>query len=109
MSMLIFILFFSMILIGINPSIVIALNTSISEQGNDTGIGGLSAESIDIAETNKTDLMRDGARDNSRFGGLSAESIDIAETNKTDLTNSTNNKNITDFGGLSARSVNTTK
>ncbi|MFZ0557310.1 MAG: hypothetical protein WBL67_06325 [Nitrososphaeraceae archaeon] len=43
------------------------------------------------------------------FGGLSAESTNIAETNKTDLTNGTNNINDTNFGGLSARSVNITR
>jgi hypothetical protein len=44
------------------------------------------------------------------LGGLSAESVDIAEENKTDLIrNATNNNNETDFGGLSAKSVNITK
>ena len=77
----IIILLLSVTLIAINPSIVIALNASINEPGNNTGFGGLSAESTDIAEAN----------------------------NKTDLINGTNNNNGTNFGGLSARSVNITK
>ena len=80
MSLLIFILLVSVILIAINPSIVIALNASNNEPSNDTD-----------------------------FGGLSAESTDIAGTNKTDLIHGTNNNNDTDFGGLSARSLNITK
>ena len=81
MSVLICSLLLYLILLGIgNPTIVIALNMSNDEPGNNTG-----------------------------FGGLSAESTDIAGTNKTDLINGTNNNNDTDFGGLSARSVNTTK
>jgi hypothetical protein len=109
MSLLIFILLVSVILIAINPSIVIALNASNDEPSNDTDFGGLSAESTDIAEANKTDLKRDGNSDNASFGGLSAESTDIAEANKTDLITGTKNNNSTDFGGLSARSVNITK
>ena len=110
MSLLIFILLLSVILLGINPSIVKALNMSNNDPGNNTDFGGLSAESTDIAEANKTDLMTDGTGDNTSFGGLSAESTDIAEANnKTDLINGTNNNNGTDFGGLSARSVNITK
>jgi hypothetical protein len=80
MSMLNFFLPLSIFLVGINPTIVIALNTTNNEPGNNTD-----------------------------FGGLSAESTDIAGTNKTDLINGTNNNNNTDFGGLSARSVNITK
>ena len=53
--------------------------------------------------------MRDDTSDNTSFGGLSAESTDIAGTNKTDLINGTNNNNDTDFGGLPARSVNIIK
>jgi hypothetical protein len=99
-----------MVLLGIgNPTIVKALNTSYNEPGNNTDFGGLSAESTDISEANKTDLMRDDTSDNTSFGGLSAESTDIAGTNKTDLINGTNNNNNTDFGGLSARSVNHSK
>ena len=81
MLLLIFIVLLSVILIGLNPSTMIALNTSNSDPGNNTDFGGLSVESTDIAEAN----------------------------NKTDLINSTNNNNGTDFGGLSARSVNITK
>ena len=110
MSLLIIILLLSVTLIAINPSIVIALNASINEPGNNTDFGGLSAESTDIAEANSTDLMTDGTGDNTSFGGLSVESTDIAEANnKADLINGTNNNNGTDFGGLSARSVNMTK
>ncbi|MGH9988417.1 MAG: hypothetical protein ACRD8W_31160 [Nitrososphaeraceae archaeon] len=110
MSLLICNLLLLVILLGIgNPTIAIALDTSNNEPGNNTDFGGLSAESMDIAEANKTDLMRDGTSDNTSFGGLSAESMDIAEANKTDLVNGTKNNNGTDFGGLSARSVNITK
>ena len=81
MSALICSLLLFVILLGIgNPTIGIALNMSNDEPGNNTG-----------------------------FGGLSAESTNIAETNKTDLTNGTNNINDTNFGGLSARSVNITR
>jgi hypothetical protein len=110
MSLLIFLVFLSMILIAINPPIVMDLNASNNEPVNRTSFGGLSAESTDIAEANSTDLMRNGTFDNSSFGGLSAESTDIAEANnKSDLINGTSKNNGTDFGGLSARSVNITK
>jgi hypothetical protein len=110
MSFLIFILLLSVILVVINSSTVLALNASNNKPDNNTGLGGLSAESVDIAETNKTDLMRDGARDASSFGGLSAEFTDLAEAGtRTDSINDTNNNSGTDFGGLSARSVNITK
>jgi hypothetical protein len=103
-------LFLSMVLLGIgNPTIVKALNTSNNEPGHNTDFGGLSAESTDIAEANKTDLMRDVTSDNTSFGGLSAESTDTAEANKTDLRNGTSNNSGTDFGGLSARSVDIAK
>jgi hypothetical protein len=45
------------ILIGINPTIVIALDMTNNEPGNNTDFGGLSAESTDIAEADKTDLI----------------------------------------------------
>ena len=80
MSLLNFFLLLSIFLVIINPTIVIALNTTNNEPGNNTD-----------------------------FGGLSAESTDIAEANKTDLITGTKNNNGTDFGGLSARSVNITK
>jgi len=73
-----------MVLLGIgNPTIVKALNTSNNEPGHNTDFGGLSAESTEIAEANKTDL-RNG-------------------------TNGTNNNSGTDFGGLPGRSVDITK
>jgi hypothetical protein len=72
-------------------------------------LGGLSAESVDIAEANRTDLIRNATDGNIQFGGLSAESVDIAEANRTDLIRNATNNNETDFGGLSARSVNITK
>jgi hypothetical protein len=112
MSLLTIILLLSVTLIAINPSIVIALNASNNEPSNNTDFGGLSVESTDIAgANNKTDLMMDSTGDNTSFGGLSVESTDIAGANKTDLINGTNNNNNndTDFGGLSARSVNITK
>ena len=52
MSLLIIILLLSVTLVGINPSIVMVLNATNNELGNDTGFGGLSAESTDIAEAN---------------------------------------------------------
>jgi hypothetical protein len=86
MSLPIFILLFSVILIAINSSIAIALNASNDEPSNNTDFGGLSAESTDIAEANSTDLMTDGTADNTSFGGLSTESVDVAKTNDiTDL------------------------
>jgi hypothetical protein len=86
MSLLIFNLFLSVILVGIgNPTMVIALSTTNNDPDNNTDFGGLSAESTDIAEANKTDLIRNGTSGNISFGSLSAESTDIAEANKTDL------------------------
>jgi hypothetical protein len=109
MSLLIYSLLLSMILLGIgNPTMVIALNKTIDESGNNTDQGGLSAESVDIAEANKTDLMSNDGGDNMSFGGLSAESVDIAEANKNELIENATNNSGTDFGGLSARSVNIT-
>ena len=109
MSLLIYNLLLSVILLGIGDStIVMALKTS-NEPDTNTDFGGLSAESTDIAGANKTDLMNDVTSSNTSFGGLSAESTDIAGAIKTDLVNGTNNNNGTEFGGLSARSVNITK
>ena len=53
MSMLNFFLPLSIFLVGINPTIVRALNTTNNEPGNNTDFGGLSAESTDIAGTIK--------------------------------------------------------
>jgi predicted acyltransferase (DUF342 family) len=108
MFLLISNLLLSVIFMGINPTVAIALTMTNNDPGNNTVFGGLSAESVDIAEANKTELNKNVTDDNVRFGGLSAESVDIAEANKTDvIRNATNNSN-TDFGGLSARSVNIT-
>jgi len=58
MSLLIYNLLLSVILLGIGDStIVMALNTSNNEPGNNTDFGRLSAESIDVAGANKTDLI----------------------------------------------------
>ena len=54
------------------------------------------------------DLMGNDGGDNMSFGGLSAEAVDIAEANKTELIENATNNSGTDFGGLSARSVNIT-
>ena len=81
MLLLICNLLLSMVLLGIgNPTIVKALNTSYNEAGNNTDFGGLSAESTDIAEANKTDLIN-GTNNNSGtdFGGLPARSVDITK------------------------------
>ena len=83
MTLLIFILLLSVILVAMNSSTTIALNASDNKPDNNTDLGGLSAESVDIAEENKTDLIRNATDGNIRFGGLSAESVDIAEENKT--------------------------
>jgi hypothetical protein len=110
MPLPIFIVLLSMILIATNPLMIKDLDASNYEIDNRTSFGGLSAESTDIAEANSTDLVRNGTRDNTIFGGLSAESTDIAEANnKTDLINGTSKNNDTDFGGLSARSINIPK
>ena len=80
MFLLIFILLVSVILIAINPSIVIALYASNNEPSNDTDFGGLSAESTDIAEANKTDLITGTKNNNGAdFGGLSARSVNITK------------------------------
>ncbi|MGH9964898.1 MAG: hypothetical protein ACRD5E_08750 [Nitrososphaeraceae archaeon] len=47
-----------------------------------------------------------GTSNSTIFGGLSTESIDIAESNETDLIRKATSVNNTDFGGLSPRSVN---
>ena len=57
MSLLIYNLLLSVILLGIGDStIVMALKTS-NEPDTNTDFGGLSAESTDIAGANKTDLI----------------------------------------------------
>jgi hypothetical protein len=57
----------------------------------------------------QNNLIRNGTSVNLSFRGLSAESTDIAEANKTNLIRNDTNDNGTDFGGLSPRSVNITK
>jgi hypothetical protein len=99
MFLLISNLLLSVIFMGINPTVVIALNVTDNEASNNTDLGGLSAESVDIAEENKTGLIRNTTASNIRFGGLSAESVDIAEENKTGLIRNATNNNETDFGG----------
>ena len=75
MLLLIFNLLLSVILIGIYPTIAISSNMTHDEPGNNnTDYGGLSTESIEIAEANKTDLIRNNGTD---FGGLSARSVNI--------------------------------
>ncbi len=55
---------------GINPTVVIALNVTDNEASNNTDLGGLSAESVDIAEENKTGLIRNATNNNETdFGG----------------------------------------
>lgn len=80
MLLLIFNLLLSVILIGVNPTIVIAPNMTHDGPGNNnTDYGGLSAESIEIAEANKTDLIRNATTNNGTdFGGLSARSVNIS-------------------------------
>jgi hypothetical protein len=108
MFLLISILLPSVIFMGINPTIVIGLNMTANEPGNNIDQGGLSAESVDIAGANKTELIKNATGGNIQFGGLSAESVDIAGANKTELIKNATNNSGTDFGGLSARSVNIT-
>ena len=63
----------------------------------------------DMAGVNQNDLIRTATNGSLRsLGGLSAESIEIAEPNRTDLIWNTTLNNGTDSGGLSARSVNIT-
>ncbi len=65
---------------GINPTVVIALNMTDNEPSNNTDLGGLSAESVDIAEENKTDLIRNATNNNETdSGGLSARSVNITK------------------------------
>jgi hypothetical protein len=64
----------------INSSTVIALNASNNKPDNNTGLGGLSAESVDIAEANKTDLIRNATNNNETDSdGLSARSVNITK------------------------------
>lgn len=61
MSLLILNLLLPVILTGIDPTITLAQSMTNNETGNsnnDTDFGGLSTESIEIAETNETDLIR---------------------------------------------------
>jgi len=63
---------------GINPTAAIALTMTNNDPGNNTVFGGLSAESVDIAEANKTDVIRNATNNsNTDFGGLSARSVNI--------------------------------
>jgi hypothetical protein len=109
--LLIFNLIISVTLVEINPTIALAqIMTSNASSNNNTDYGDLSAESTDIAEANKTDLIRSATNGSIRSsGGLSAESIEIAESNKTDSVADATIDNGADSGGLSARSVNITK
>ena len=78
--MLIFNMLLSVILFGINPTIANALNMTDIEPGSKTSFGGLSTESTDIAEANKTDLIRNDTNDNGTdFGGLSPRSVNITK------------------------------
>lgn len=71
-------LLLSAIFIGINPTAAIALTMTNNDPGNNTVFGGLSAESVDIAEANKTDVIRNATNNsNTDFGGLSARSVNI--------------------------------
>jgi len=47
--------------------------------------GGLSAESVDIAAGNATNLIKSTNNSARDIGGLSAESVDIAAGNATNL------------------------
>ena len=60
-----------LIFIACNPFAVSLSNASYSG-------GGLSAESVDIAGENATDLIRNTNDSAREIGGLSAESVDIA-------------------------------
>jgi hypothetical protein len=78
MSVLIFNMLLLAILFGINPTIANALNMIDIEPGSNTSFGGLSTESTDIAEANKTNLIRNDTNDNGTdFGGLSPRSVNI--------------------------------
>jgi hypothetical protein len=71
-ALCILIMFIS-IFIASNPFASSLSNTSYSG-------GGLSVESVDIAEENLTDLIRDTNKSaNEIGGGLSVESVDIAK------------------------------
>ena len=78
MFLLISNLLLSVIFMGINPTAAIALTMTNNDPGNNTVFGGLSAESVDIAEANKTDVIRNATNNsNTDFGGLSARSVNI--------------------------------
>ena len=78
MSILIFVLLLSVILVAMNSSTMIALNASDNKPDNNTDLGGLSAESVDIAEENKTKLIENATNSSDTdFGGLSARSVNI--------------------------------
>jgi hypothetical protein len=50
MSLLIFNLLLSIFLVGINPTIVIALNMTNNELSNNTDFGGLTTRSVNISK-----------------------------------------------------------
>jgi hypothetical protein len=109
MSLLIFILLLSLNFAGVNLLTIEAQNLKNNASSNDTEIGGLSAESIDIAKANtSSDIIVNTTNGNRDIGGLSAESIDIAKANTSSdiIVNTTDSS--TDFGGLSSKSVNST-
>jgi hypothetical protein len=110
MPSLTFWLILSVILIAIDPTITLAQNMTNNESINNINpdYGGLSAESVDVAKANETNLIRNTTNSNMSFGGLSTESIEIAKTNESNLIRNASN-NETDYGGLSARSVNITE
>jgi hypothetical protein len=76
MSLLIFILLLSLNFAGVNLLTIEAQNLKNNASSNDTEIGGLSAESIDIAKANaSSDIIVNTTDSSTDFGGLSSKSV----------------------------------
>jgi hypothetical protein len=81
MPSLTFWLILSVILIAIDPTITLAQNMTNNESINNINpdYGGLSTESVDVAKTNETNLIRNASNNETDYGGLSARSVNITE------------------------------
>ncbi len=67
-----------LILVAAACPIAIAQNMTIDSNESNTESAGLSAESVDLAKSNTTDLTTNTTGNNTESAGLSAESVDTA-------------------------------
>jgi hypothetical protein len=86
------------------PASAFGQNSTNATVDNSSNTGGLSSESVKLAESNATNSATNSPNPENKTGGLSSESVKLAESNATNsATNSPNPENKT--GGLSSESV----